>query len=59
MGKKGSGEPDCSQRDSIMNHNERACARILRWRALTFIYAKYAHARTWVYTLDALYNEKT
>lgn len=51
-GQSGSGEPDCSQRDLIMNHNERASAytramepRISRWRGLTFIYAKRAHAR--------------
>lgn len=47
-GQSGSGEPDCSQRDLIMNHNERARARIsAQWSrgfggetGLTFIYAK-------------------
>lgn len=64
-GQNGSGEPDCPQRDLIMNHNERAGAykhamesRISRWRVgdgcLTFIYVKLTIVH--VHTLVLLHN---
>lgn len=69
-GQSGSGEPDCSQRDLIMNHNERAGAykramesRISRWRGDgSHFHICKTRARvytTYEHTLSSLHNEKT